>query len=110
MTLLVFESYITVALFAFDLIRLMPVKHEVQLQKKKSQILFCKILKKQIVPCKSTAKKVSFEWSLISSTNSEVRTTLYSIIYKQYYREVLQFKRFYLNGHTIGFHPQTEKL
>ena len=30
----------------------------------KSQILFCKILKKKwMVPCKSTAEEVSFEWS-----------------------------------------------
>ena len=43
------------------------------------QISFCKILKKQIVPCKSTAEEVSFEWShhRISSTDLKVRTTLH---------------------------------
>ena len=43
------------------------------------QISFCKILKKQMVPCKSTAEEVSFEWShhRISSTDSKVRTKLH---------------------------------
>ena len=27
------------------------------------KIFFCKILKQQMVPCKSTAEEVSFEWS-----------------------------------------------
>ena len=37
---------------------------------------------KQLVPCESTAKEVSFEWShhRNSSTDSKVRTTLYSIM------------------------------
>ena len=37
---------------------------------------------KQLVPCESTAKEVSFEWShnRNSSTDSKVRTSLYSII------------------------------
>ena len=36
-------------------------------------------IEKQMVPCKSTAEEVSFEWShhRISSTDSEVRTTLH---------------------------------
>ena len=41
----------------------------------------------------------------ISST--EVKTTLNSN--KQYHRKVLPGS-FYLNGHTLGFHPQTQKL
>ena len=48
--------------------------------KKRSQIIFCKILKeKQMAPRKSTAKEVSFEWShhRISSTDLKVRTTLH---------------------------------
>ena len=32
-----------------------------------------------------------------------------NILYKQYHVKVL-LKRFHLNGHTIGFHPQTQKL
>ena len=37
-----------------------------------------KILQKQIVPCKSAGRKVSFKWSYhrFSSTDSKVRTTL----------------------------------
>ena len=37
--------------------------------------------------------------------------TLFSKIlnYKQYHVKVL-LTRFHLNGHTIGFHPQTQKL
>ena len=36
-------------------------------------------IEKQMVPCKSTAEEVSFEWShhRISSTDSKVRTTLH---------------------------------
>ena len=36
-------------------------------------------IEEQMVPCKSTAKEVSFEWShhRISSTDSQVRTTLH---------------------------------
>ena len=36
-------------------------------------------IKKQIVPCTSTAEEVSFEWShhRISSTDSKVKTTLH---------------------------------
>ena len=36
-------------------------------------------IEKQMVPCKSTAKEVPFEWShhRISSTDSKVRTTLH---------------------------------
>ena len=36
-------------------------------------------IKKQMVPCKSAAEEVSFEWShhRISSTDSQVRTTLH---------------------------------
>ena len=36
------------------------------------------------------------------------RTTLYSII-KQHHKKVL-LSSFHLNGHTLGFHPQTRKL
>ena len=37
---------------------------------------------KQTVPCETTAEEVSFEWlhHRISSTDSKVRTTLYSVI------------------------------
>ena len=37
---------------------------------------------KQIAPCKTTAKEVSFKWShyTILATDSKFRTTLYSII------------------------------
>jgi len=43
----------------------------------KSQISFYSNPAKQIGPCESTAKEVSFEWShnRISSTGSKVRTT-----------------------------------
>ena len=48
----------------------------------KYQISFCKIRKKQMVPCKSTAEEVSFKWShhRISFTHAEVRTTLHVCI------------------------------
>ena len=51
----------------------------------------------QMVPCKSAAEEVSFEWSHqgVKSQN------------KWYHAKE---KRFHLNGHTIGFHPQTQKL
>ena len=29
---------------------------------------------------------------------------------KQYHRKVLMLSSFPLNGHTLGFHPQTQKL
>ena len=47
--------------------------------KKNSRLHFYKKVKKQMVPCKSTAEEVSFEWShhRISSTDSKVRTTLH---------------------------------
>ena len=40
---------------------------------------------KQIAPCKTTAKEVSFKWShyTILATDSKFRTTLYSIIKKE---------------------------
>ena len=42
---------------------------------------------KQIAPCKTTAKEVSFKWShylyLLVATDSKFRTTLYSIIKKE---------------------------
>ena len=77
----------------------------------------------QMVPCKSTAEEVSFEWShhRISSTDSKVRTngtmqycksfilvTPISSTTQKHAKVLL--KRFHLNGHTIGFHPQTQKL
>ena len=47
--------------------------------KKKYQISFCKKIEEQVVPYKSTAKEVSFEWShhRISFTDSKVRTTVH---------------------------------
>ena len=54
-------------------------------QKQEDQIIKPFIFKnfdKQIASCESTGKELSFEWShhRISSTDSKVRTTLYSII------------------------------
>ena len=49
-----------------------------------------------MVPCKSTAEEVSFEWShhRISSTDSKVRTTLHvSIIYSGSERVVTECDR-----------------
>ena len=45
----------------------------------KFQISFSKNTEKQMVPCKSTAEEVSFEWShhRISFTDSKVRTTFH---------------------------------
>ena len=60
----------------------------------------------QIVACESTAEEVSFEWSHhgISSTDSKVRTTYKtnSTMCRESTAESY--------GHTIGFHPQTQKL
>ena len=74
------------------------------------------MLKSKIVPCEGTSKKISFEWSplKIPSTDWKVWTTMYIIINrnhlvqhnKQYHRKVL-LSGFHLNGHTLGFHPQT---
>ena len=50
---------------------------------------------------------VSFEyshWYRISSANSNVARHC-----KQYHKKVL-LSSFHLNGHTIGFHPQTRML
>ena len=46
---------------------------------RKSSNFILKHIEKRMVPCKSTAKEVSFEWShhRISSTDSKVRTTLH---------------------------------
>ena len=55
-------------------------------------------IKRQMVPCKSTAEEVSFEWShhRISSTDSKVRTTLHvSII--DYGSERFQSITFHVN-------------
>ena len=48
-------------------------------QNSKIPYFILKNIEKQMVPCKSTAKEVSFEWShhRISSTDSKVRTTLH---------------------------------
>ena len=43
----------------------------------------------------------------ISSTDSKVGTNVQHN--KQHHRKVLR-SSFYLNGHTLGFHPQTQKL
>ena len=53
---------------------------------------------------KSTAQKLSFEWSHTrgSSTDLNVRTTLYSVINSI----TVLLKSFHLNGHILGFHPQ----
>ena len=50
---------------------------------KKSQISFCKISEKQVAPCESTGREVSFEWSdhRISSTDSKVRATSQKLHY-----------------------------
>ena len=49
-----------------------------------------------------------FKWShfRISSTNSKVRTALYSIINSTTGNDTNSFD---LNSHTLGFHPQTQK-
>ena len=49
-----------------------------QSSRKNLKLYFVKY-RKQMVPCKSTAEEVSFEWShhRISSTDSKVRTTLH---------------------------------
>ena len=53
---------------------------------------------------------ISFEWRhlKISSTDSKVRTTLYSIIKRTIWKycSVLSF---HVNGHKSGFHPQTHE-
>ena len=61
----------------------------------------------------STAQKLTFhfEWSYfaITSANSKVRTTLYSVINSttgEYCSVALNG----LNSHTFGFNPQTQKL
>ena len=57
-----------------------------------------------------TAQLPYIEWShcRILSKNSKVRTT--SVQYsKQFHRKEL-LSSFHLNGPTLGFHPQTQKL
>ena len=61
-------------------------------------------------PQESTAQQLSFEKShfrISSTVRSKGRTTVFSII--QHHRKVL-LSSFHLNGHTLGFHPQTLKL
>ena len=58
----------------------------------------------QMVPCKSTAEEVSFEWSHHRISFHRLKSQN-----KWYHAKVL-LKRFHLNGHTIGFRPQTQKL
>ena len=52
-----------------------------EIQEKNANFIFQNI-EKQMVPCKSTAEEVSFEWShhRISSTDSKVRTTLHTCL------------------------------
>ena len=59
---------------------------------------------------KELLSKLSFEWSheRISPTDSKVRATFVQHN-KQYHRKVL-LSDFHLNGHTLGFHPQTKKV
>ena len=60
----------------FTFIPLMP-KSAKNPNSRKIQNFILENIEKQMVPCKSTAKEVSFEWShhMISSTDSKVRTT-----------------------------------
>ena len=44
--------------------------------------------------------------SNLFTTDSKVRIALYSIIKSTSHRKVL-LSNFHLNGHTLGFHPQT---
>jgi len=82
-----------------------------------------------IAPQESTAQQLSVEGShfKISSTDSKVRTTLYStririfILYKfkckndliqdkeKHHRKVM-LSGFHLNGHTLAIYSQTQKL
>ena len=64
---------------------------------------------KQTVPKLSFFQGLSFEcaYSRISSTDSKVRTTLYSTVNST--TRKLLLSSFHLNGHTLGFHPQTQK-
>ena len=55
---------------SYDPLSTTSAKNKIQ---EKSQISFC--IEKQMVPCKSTAEKVSFEWSHYRPTESKVRTT-----------------------------------
>ena len=71
-------------------VNLLSPKNEKTQSSENLQISFCKILK-QVSPCKSTAKEVSFEWShhRISSTDSKDRTTLHvSVIDSSYHLAV----------------------
>ena len=63
----------------------------------------------------STSVKVlliyfSFEWPRlrILSTDSKVRTTLYIVINTHHRKELLN--SFHLTGHSLGLHPQTQKV
>ena len=60
---------------------------------------------KQIVARESTTKGVSFEFDFTTDFVESWK----NILYKQYHVKVL-LKRFHLNGKTIGFGPQTQKL
>ena len=74
--------------------------HFVKMVKTNSGITFSSML--------DTAKEASFEWShqRISTTDSKVRTihSKYTVPRKRSAEEV------HFNGHTVGFHPQTQKL
>ena len=67
-----------------------------------------KLHTKQIVPSESAAKEV-FYLNVTPQDFIQRRISQNYIINKQYHVKVL-LKRFYLNGNTIGFHPQTQKL
>ena len=59
-----------------------------------------------MVSCERTAEEDSFEWSYHDFIH---RLKSWNYRQNKYHVKILM-KRFYLNGHTIGFHQQTQKL
>ena len=51
----------------------------------------------------------SHKW-LISNFNNFFQFPFFQMMKNRYYRVKLLPKRFHLNGHILGFHPQTQKL
>ena len=59
---------------------------------------------------KALLKNLSIEWPnfRISSTESKVRTTFYNIINSPTGKYSVPLSTFHLNGHTLGFHPDSK--
>ena len=59
---------------------------------------------------KELLSNLSFEWShwRISPTDSKVRATF--VQHNNQYHSIILLSGFHLNGHTLGFHPQTKRV